>query len=184
MVNSTTPIVRQQGDQLITTSVDIAKHFGKRHQHIMEAIRNLDCSKEFARRNFAPIVYQDANNRQQPAYEITRDGFMFLCMGFTGHAAAVWKERYINAFNALERDANQTLALRAQVIKQNPVWQQIQHYKSMGLNHAEIGRLVGRATSTVRQTVRKMEQCGVLSPPANLAQLQHSAQHLLTEGAA
>jgi phage regulator Rha-like protein len=35
-------------------------------------------------------------------YRITRDGFTFLCMGFTGAEAAKWKEAYINAFNEME----------------------------------------------------------------------------------
>lgn len=35
-------------------------------------------------------------------YYITRDGFMFLVMGFTGKTAAKWKEAYIKAFNEME----------------------------------------------------------------------------------
>ena len=35
-------------------------------------------------------------------YYITRDGFTFLVMGFTGKVAAKFKEYYINAFNAME----------------------------------------------------------------------------------
>ncbi len=34
-------------------------------------------------------------------YEMTKDGFMFLVMGFTGKAAAQIKEAYINAFNLM-----------------------------------------------------------------------------------
>ncbi|MGI9701007.1 Rha family transcriptional regulator [Pseudomonas aeruginosa] len=34
---------------------------------------------------------------------MTRDGFTFLCMGFTGEEAARWKEAYINAFNKMEQ---------------------------------------------------------------------------------
>ncbi|EOS1856350.1 Rha family transcriptional regulator, partial [Escherichia coli] len=34
---------------------------------------------------------------------ITRDGFAFLAMGFTGKRAARFKEAYINAFNQMER---------------------------------------------------------------------------------
>jgi hypothetical protein len=34
-------------------------------------------------------------------YEMTRDGFTFLAMGFTGKEAARWKEAYIAAFNAM-----------------------------------------------------------------------------------
>ncbi|WXF31053.1 Rha family transcriptional regulator (plasmid) [Pseudomonas aeruginosa] len=34
---------------------------------------------------------------------MTRDGFTFLCIGFTGKEAARWKEAYINAFNKMEQ---------------------------------------------------------------------------------
>jgi phage regulator Rha-like protein len=36
-------------------------------------------------------------------YRITRDGFVFLAMGFTGTKAAEFKEAYINAFNQMEK---------------------------------------------------------------------------------
>ena len=35
-------------------------------------------------------------------YDITRDGFAMLAMGFTGKEAARWKEAYISTFNAME----------------------------------------------------------------------------------
>jgi len=95
-------LVHQSGDRLIVTSLEISNHFGKRHDDVLKAVRNIDCSQEFARRNFAACSYQDGNQRQRPMYEITRDGFTFLCMGFTGQQAAVWKERYIEAFNQME----------------------------------------------------------------------------------
>ena len=34
---------------------------------------------------------------------MTRDGFCFLAMGFTGKEAGKWKEKYINAFNEMEK---------------------------------------------------------------------------------
>jgi len=37
-----------------------------------------------------------------PMYEMTRDGFSFLVMGFTGAKAAQFKEAYIEAFNRME----------------------------------------------------------------------------------
>jgi hypothetical protein len=40
-----------------------------------------------------------------PAYRITRDGFVFLAMGFTGAKAAQWKEAFMAAFEALEAHA-------------------------------------------------------------------------------
>lgn len=96
-------LVHLSGDRLVVTSLEISNHFGKRHDDVLKAVRKLDCSPDFAVRNFAACSYQDGNQRQRPMYEITRDGFVFLCMGFTGQQAAVWKERYIEAFNQMER---------------------------------------------------------------------------------
>lgn len=109
-------LVHKSGDRLVVTSLEISNHFGKQHKDVLRAVENLDCSQEFARRNFAPCSYNDGNNRQRPMYEITRDGFTFLCMGFTGQQAAVWKERYIEAFNQMERTLRGYLpALRQQM---------------------------------------------------------------------
>ena len=36
-------------------------------------------------------------------YDITRDGFSLLVMGFTGKKALEWKIKYIEAFNSMER---------------------------------------------------------------------------------
>lgn len=95
-------LVRLSGDRLIVSSLDISNHFGKQHKDVLRAVRSLDCSPEFNRRNFALVHYQDSKGEQRPSYDITRDGFVFLCMGFTGQQAAVWKERYIEAFNQME----------------------------------------------------------------------------------
>ena len=73
--------------QLTTTSLDIAGHFGKRHRDVLRAVRNLDCSQEFTLRNFAQCSKPGANNKPEPYFRITRDGFTFLAMGFTGPLA-------------------------------------------------------------------------------------------------
>ncbi|MDE7065143.1 MAG: Rha family transcriptional regulator, partial [Desulfovibrionaceae bacterium] len=56
---------------------------------------NLECSTEFNERNFAPVEYKDAKGEMRPAYRLTRDGFAFLAMGFTGKKAAAWKEKFL-----------------------------------------------------------------------------------------
>ena len=62
----------------------------------------MECSPEFNERNFAPVGYKDAKGEIRPAYRLTRDGFAFLAMGFTGKKAAAWKERFLEAFDAME----------------------------------------------------------------------------------
>ena len=90
----------------VTTSLDIAAHFNKRHGDVLRAVRKLDCSPEFNERNFALIRIDTdlgaGRARKDPAFQMTRDGFVFLVMGFTGADAAKWKEAYINAFNQME----------------------------------------------------------------------------------
>ena len=98
-----------------TTSLQVAEFFGKNHKDVLKAIKNLECSEGFRQRNFAPTTNSVAlpgfsGERQDPAYEITRDGFAFLGMGFTGKEAAAFKEAYIEAFNSMER------ALQARVV--------------------------------------------------------------------
>ncbi|WP_432442364.1 Rha family transcriptional regulator, partial [Campylobacter coli] len=41
--------------------------------------------------------------RKYPYYNLTRDGFSLLAMGFTGKEALQWKILFIDAFNEMER---------------------------------------------------------------------------------
>ncbi len=95
-------VVFEKGQQFWTTSIDIANNFDKTHRDVMRSIKNLTCSTEFSLRNFAQSDYINSRGKKIKMYNITRDGFSFLVMGFTGKDSAAWKERYINAFNRLE----------------------------------------------------------------------------------
>ncbi len=90
--------------QITTTSNQIAEHFGKRHDVVLRAVRNLECSENFRLHNFAESSYTNEQGKKMPCYRITRDGFVFLAMGFTGKEAAQWKEAYITAFNKMEAE--------------------------------------------------------------------------------
>lgn len=68
----------------------------------MEAIRKIECPELFSRSNFRQRDYVDDRGKLQPMYEITRDGFSFLAMGFTGKKAAHFKIQFIEAFNKME----------------------------------------------------------------------------------
>ncbi|GAA6699500.1 Rha family phage regulatory protein [Escherichia coli] len=89
--------------RVVTTSLAVANYFTKRHERVLDRIRNLECSAEFTEHNFVLSEYTDASGRKLPCYQITRDGFAFLAMGFTGKRAARFKEAYINAFNLMEK---------------------------------------------------------------------------------
>lgn len=84
-----------------TTSLNVAKHFGKNHRDVLRAAKNLECSNEFRERNFAQSSYVNEQGKSQPMIEMTKNGFVFLVMGFTGKQAAQFKESYINAFDEM-----------------------------------------------------------------------------------
>ena len=98
----TPPALLMADGQPTATSLQVAEHFGKRHPDVLRAIRKLEVSEEFSRCNFAPRDYFDERGKVQPMYDITRDGFAMLAMGFTGKEAVRWKEAYISTFNAME----------------------------------------------------------------------------------
>ena len=98
------PELTNTDGQITTTSLQIAEHFGKRHADVIRAIRKLDCPTEFTERNFALSEFTDSTGRKLPCYHITKDGFVFLAMGFTGKEASQWKVAYITAFNKMEAD--------------------------------------------------------------------------------
>lgn len=88
--------------KLVTTSKNVSEVFGKDHKNILRDIENLDCSEEFRRLNFELSSYKNGQNKSHKMYFITRDGWSFLVMGFTGKTAAKWKEKYISKFNEME----------------------------------------------------------------------------------
>lgn len=100
--HETVNLVTIQNNRAVTSSLQVAEYFGKNHKDVLKAIRELDCSAEFNGRNFAPVKYKDAKGEYRPMYYMTRDGFTYLAMGFTGKIAAQFKEAYIKAFNEME----------------------------------------------------------------------------------
>lgn len=100
-------LVSVNNGKIVTTSLQVAEVFNKLHRHVLRDIRNLECSSIFQESNFGLSFYHskllNGGYKKQPMYYITRDGFTFLAMGFTGKIAAKFKEAYINAFNEMER---------------------------------------------------------------------------------
>ena len=96
-------LVKNNNGELLTTSKIIADVFGKAHRKVIRDINELDCSEGFRATNFGQSSYTSPQNKVLKCFDITRDGMVFLCMGFTGKKAAVWKEKYISAFNEMEK---------------------------------------------------------------------------------
>lgn len=100
---------------LKTNSRVIAEKFEKRHDNVQRDIRSLIAANpEWGSLNFEETPYVDAQNGQTyQMYEMTRDGYSMLVMGFTGKKAMDWKIKFLAAFNAMEA------SLKAPVIDLN-----------------------------------------------------------------
>lgn len=88
-------------------SLFVAELFEKNHKEVLRDIRKITdplsgLSEEFRQRNFAPSSYRNQQNKKQPCYYLTRDGFTMLVMGYTGQKAMQFKELYIKRFNEME----------------------------------------------------------------------------------
>lgn len=83
----------------VTTSLIVADVFGKEHKNVLRDIKELTCSREFRERNFALYSYKNLQGKEMPMYEITKNGFSFLAMGFTGEKAGEFKEKFIAEFD-------------------------------------------------------------------------------------
>ena len=112
-------LVQISNNQVTTSSLIVAECFDKRHRDVLRSIKMLKCSKEFNARNFAPVEYKDQKGEKRTYYNITRDGWTFLVMGFTGLKAAEWKEKYIAAFNAMEAELRKRQDKPVEVVAHN-----------------------------------------------------------------
>lgn len=95
-------LVMVSNDQVVTTSLQVAEYFDKRHADVLRQINNLISLNAKLRSGYESVTYEDSNGKKQPMYLMNRDGFTLLAMGFTGKKAMQFKIAYINAFNEME----------------------------------------------------------------------------------
>ena len=100
-------LVFAQNGQVLTNSKTVSAIFNKRHDNILNAIKRLDCPENFKLLNFKELEETYTNGigvqGKRPVFNMTKDGFVLLVMGFTGKKAMEFKIKYIEAFNAMER---------------------------------------------------------------------------------
>lgn len=134
----------------VVSSLDVADTFGKEHARVLRDVRELDCSNEFRLGNFAESSYINSQNKKQPMYLITRDGFTLLVMGYTGDKAMKFKEAYIKQFNAMER------TLQGKLIEREKGIAVRQSLTKALQQSAENERMHGHAYSTYTNCIYKV----------------------------
>ena len=113
------PSVSLHSGRPATTSLDVAKFFGKRHDHVLRDVDTLlsQLPENSLQPNFGE-TYQEQKTplgvKKVRMFILYRDGFILLVMGYTGKKALAMKLAYIEAFNRMEAElAEQHAALSA-----------------------------------------------------------------------
>ena len=141
-------IVTIQHRKAVTTSLKVAEVFGKQHFHVLRDIEKIKHDLPDGTESiFGFSEYVDPTGRTLPMYQMGRDGFTLLAMGFTGKAALEFKLKYIAAFNAMEN---------ALLNQQNLSWQQqrLDGKVARRLETDTISRFVEYATSQGSKSAR------------------------------
>jgi Rha family phage regulatory protein len=102
-------IVSQKSSEFVATSREIAEAYGKIHYGVL---RDIDRIRKYLP-NFGAENYVAVETIKKNAiggtykvkhYEMSRDGFVMLIMGFTGKKAMEFKMEYLEAYNRMEAE--------------------------------------------------------------------------------
>ncbi|CAI2677179.1 hypothetical protein AKUH3B102A_PHAGE100080 (plasmid) [Apilactobacillus kunkeei] len=96
-------LVETRNNQPVTTSLQVANTFGKRHDNVTRDITSLKKDVLNFEEMFMEGNIPDSYGRDRRGYYINKDGFTLLAMGFTGKKAMQFKLDYIQAFNQMEK---------------------------------------------------------------------------------
>lgn len=140
--------IYEDGGVQKTNSKNVADVFGKTHRDVLRDIKKLDCSEDFRARNFAQSSYISKQNKELQCFDMTRDGFAFLCMGYTGKKAAVFKEAYILEFNRMADSLN---SISNRINKLSIEGKEI---KELGREWSSLGHQVRRAKNEHKEATR------------------------------
>nr|WP_320024999.1 phage regulatory protein/antirepressor Ant [uncultured Acetobacterium sp.] len=92
---------------LFVSSREIAERFDKRHNDVVKVIESkihILTTENFVVNTYFIESSFLHNGNEYKEFLLTRDGFSFIAMGFTGSKADIWRLRYIEAFNQMENE--------------------------------------------------------------------------------
>lgn len=105
-------VYRGKDNQPLTNSLLVAETFGKEHRNVLRDIKNLiegGVLKNEQTPMFEETTYMSEQNKQSyPMFVMNQDGFTLLAMGFNGKKAMEFKLKYIEAFNAMKKQIEQS----------------------------------------------------------------------------
>ncbi|MCR5941129.1 Rha family transcriptional regulator [Ochrobactrum sp. XJ1] len=139
------PVVFAREGLVLASSRDVAATFEKRHDHVLRDIDSIvrsGGSPNLGNLFFERYDYHKQARKKVRAFDMTRDGFTLLAMGFSGAKALQFKLRFIAAFNAME-----TALKAADEMPIAPRMEEIELINAHVKAAAEIRRIYGRSAA-------------------------------------
>ena len=99
--------VRKFTGVLYALSNDVADFFGREHKHVIDAIEKCLTEQPNLVADFS-AAKRNNRGRHYKCYEMTRRGFTYLVLGFTGKKANQFKLAYIDQFEKMEAHLRDT----------------------------------------------------------------------------
>lgn len=108
-------ILKVLNEEILASSREVADRFNKEHSSVLKNIEGENRNGKHINGLFDEILasgnpptkyFKESSyinrGKSYKEYDLTRDGFSLLVMGFTGSEALEWKLKYIDAFNKME----------------------------------------------------------------------------------
>ena len=185
-VTTINPNLSVAHNRVWASSEDVARAFGKRHDHVLRELDRLmaEAPPDFRLLNFeqteqmrpSPLV--EGSFIKSRAVMMTRDGFMLLAMGFTGREAMRFKIAWLEAFGRMEAElaraadrSGLVAALQAEALRNNPQLRAALRYRRMGLSRRELGLLLRVGETRVHNLIRRLRELGFIEPAPAARQL-------------
>ena len=90
-------------NKILVNSQDVARVYGKQHRNVLRAIKDLLELIPECQLNFELASYSDGQEKNRPMYNMDRQGFSMLVLGFTGAKAKRFTFGYTKAFETMSK---------------------------------------------------------------------------------
>lgn len=139
-----------------TTSLDVARFFGKRHDNVLREIGKLVDQLPAERALTFEATFRDVPGpngayRREHYYRLTFDAFVLLTMGFTGPKALAIKLAYMDEFNRLRREREGRAGGVAALLE-----------RDLAARRSEVQALQGRLLRAQAEQIRQMKRSASL----------------------
>lgn len=180
-------LVTIQEAKAVTSSLQVANTFEKRHSDVIRSIESIitqlpknQCERIFALA-YNQVKQPSGGFRNEPYYVMNRDGFTLLAMGFTGKKALQFKICYIDAFNKMEEYIKQQsqVPVYPTLLKRKATGKRVETY----LPNEDVLRLQIAAHQEGHGSVYQLLQCLIYDflDNGNKASLRDEIQRLEKE---